>query len=274
VLESEGPGEFLARLSLLALAAWLVGEAFGRLRRLANLASQQTELMVDAYAAQVCGWDKHLNALLLLGERAEALTGYLEEVRKLAGRVDDELNEKSLLRLLNRLPADERDARHAVEAAAGLYLVDRLTLLREKLCLPLSDEEISGLAARAAEALRRRRPGDEPPDDEDEEADTKVRLAAREEARKAREKEEEKRQSREKELQQKLLFWRDYDTDHVGYLGEAQLARLVEDLRAQPGRMIFRAFLEPDAEWQDHPTTRDRILFLADLFAPAGRPGG
>jgi hypothetical protein len=219
----------------------------------------------------VCGWDRHLNALLLVGERAEALAGYLEAVRKLAGRVDDELNEKSLLRLLNRLPAEEMDAQVAIEAAAGLYLVDRLTLLREKLCLPLSDEEISNLAVRATEALRQRKPGEEPPDDDDEEADTQIRTTAREEARKAREKEEEERQLKQKELRQKLLFWRDYDKDRVGYLNEKQIARLVGDLRAQPERMIFREFLEPDGEWKDHPTTRHRILFLADLFAPAVR---
>jgi hypothetical protein len=226
--------------------------------------------MVDAYAAQVCGWDKHLNALLLIGERAEALSCYLEAVRKLAGRVDDELNQKSLMRLLNRLPAKELDAQLAIEAAAGLYLVDRLTLFRERLCLPLSDEEISGLAVRAAETLRQRKPGEEPLDDEDEDADTKLRNAAREEARKTREKEEEDRQAKEQELRQKLMFWRDYDKYRVGYLSEKELASLVEDLRRQPGRMIFREFLEPDGEWKDHPTTRHRILFLADLFAPAG----
>jgi Zn-dependent protease with chaperone function len=268
VLDADGLGEFLARLSFLALAFWLVSKAFGLLQRLSNLASQQTELMVDAYAAQVCGWDKHLNALLLIGERAEALTCYMEAVRKVAGRVDDELNEKSLLRLLNRLPAEERDAEQAIETAAGLYITDRLTVLREKLCMPLSDEAISDLAVRASAALRRRKPGEDVPDDEDEELDTKVRAAAREEARKAREKEEEERQRKEDQMRKKLLFWRDYDKDRGGGLDEKELANLVEDLRKQPDRMIFRTFLEPDGEWKDHPTTRHRILFLANLFAP------
>jgi Zn-dependent protease with chaperone function len=267
VLDSDAFGEFMARLSFLALACWLVSKAFGLLERLSNLASQQTELMVDAYAAQVCGWDKHLNALLLIGERAEALAGYLEAVRKVAGRVDDELNEKSLMRLLNRLPAEKLDAEGAIETAASLYIVDRLSMLREKLCLPLSDEAISDLAVRASEALRKRKPGDEPLNDE-EEIDTQIRAAAREEARKAREKEGEELQLKETEMRRKLLLWRDYDKDRVGYLNEKQLAGLVEDLRKQPDRMIFREFLEPDAEWKDHPTTRHRILFLADLFAP------
>jgi Zn-dependent protease with chaperone function len=271
VLESEGPGVFFARLTFLFLAWRLVSLAFDWLERLSNRASQQTELMVDGYAAQVCGWDRHLNALLLIGERAEALTGYLEAVRQVAGRVDDELNEKSLLRLLNRLPADELDAQHAVESAAGLYIVDRLTRLRERLCVPLTDEQIGELAVRAAEALRHRQPDDEPPEDEDEDADTKVREEAREEARKAREKEEEAARLKEEELRRKLLVWRDYDKDKLGYLSEPQLAALVEDLRKQPDRMIFREFLEPDAEWKDHPTTRHRILFLADLFAQGSR---
>jgi Zn-dependent protease with chaperone function len=268
VLDSDGFLEFLSRLSFLGLACWLVGEAFGRLRKLSNLASQQTELMVDAYAAQVCGWDKHLNALLLIGERAEALVGYLEAVRQVAGRLDDELNEKSVLRLLNRLPTEGLAAQRAMEDAAGLYIVDRLTVLREKLCLPLSDEEISDLAVRASQALRQRAPREDLPE-EDEEMDTQVRVQAHEEARKAREKENEEQKQMEKERRQMLLFWRDYDKDHRGYLNEKQLAGLVDDLRKQPQRMIFREFLEPDSQWKDHPTARHRILFLADLFAPS-----
>src|SRR5262249_32342862 len=86
-LDAHGFAEFFARLGFLAFGAWLVVKAFDLLERLANLASQQTELMVDAYAAQVCGWDSHLNALLIIGERAEALNGYLEAVKAVAGRL-------------------------------------------------------------------------------------------------------------------------------------------------------------------------------------------
>jgi hypothetical protein len=260
-------GVFLARLSFLALSGWLVSTAFGWLERLANLASQQTELLVDAYAAQVCGWDSHLNALLLMGERAEALHGYLEAVTAVAGRLDEELNEKRLLRLLNRLPAEETDSQRAVENAAGLYIVDRLTVLREKLRLPLSDEQIGDLAAQAAEALRR-----SPVEDEEEEEDGEAEMSDKElnEARKARKaerkKEEAERRRQEREMRKNLLFWRDYDKDRSGTLTAEELQRLVRDLRKHPDRMIFREFLEPDALWADHPTTRHRILFLADIF--------
>jgi hypothetical protein len=267
VLDSDHLGEFLDRLCFLGLAWWLVSRAFGLLRRLSNLAAQQTELMVDAYAAQVCGWDKHLNALLLLGERAEALTAYVEAVRKVAGRLDDELNEQTLLRLMNRLPAEEFDAQRAVENAAGLYVLDRLSVLREKLLVPLSDEEITTLAARATEALRHRKAKGEAVDDEDDpDADTQIRNQERKAREEARRKEEELRK-KEEELRKKLLFWRDYDTDRSGFLGPEELAALVEDLRKDPQRMIFREFLEPDGQWKDHPTTRHRVLFLADLFA-------
>jgi Zn-dependent protease with chaperone function len=269
VMDSDSFGEAFARFVFLGMASWLVVKAFGLLERLSNLASQQTELMVDAYAAHVCGWDKQLNALLLVGERAEALTGYIEAVQKVAGRAGDELNEKSLLRLLNRLPGEELDAQRAIENAASLYIADRLTMLREKLCVPLTDEQISDLAVKGAEALRQRKLEDEPADeeDEDEEPDADTQ-AAREEARKEAEKAEEERRQQEEEQRKRLLFWRDYDKDRSGYLTEPELAGLVEDLRKQPDRMIFREFLEPDGEWKDHPTTRHRILFLADLFAP------
>jgi Zn-dependent protease with chaperone function len=258
----------VAWLPVIFAVAWLVSKVFGLLERLANRAAQQTELMVDAYAAQVCGWDRHLNALLLIGERAEALVQYLDAVRKVAGRLDDELNEKSITRLLNRLPVEAMDADRAVANAAGLYIVDRLTMLREKLRLPLNDEQIGDLAAQAAEALRQCKPGEEslrvrrdPDDDEDTEAE-------REKAREARRKEAEEQQSKEKELKAKLLFWRDYAKDQAGHLNSQELSRLVEDLRRQPERMVFRQFLEPDALWTDHPTMRDRILFLAELFPP------
>jgi hypothetical protein len=158
------------------------------------------------------------------------------------------------------------DAVRAVENAAGLYIIDRLTLLREKLRLPLSDEEIADLAARAAEALRQCKPGDESlyvRRDDDEEDDKE-----REEARKARRKEEEEQKEKEKEMKKRLLFWRDYDKDRSGSLDARELGRLVADLRQNPDRMIFREFLESDAQWKDHPTTRHRILFLAELFGP------
>jgi Zn-dependent protease with chaperone function len=269
VLDSDSFAEFWGRLCFLGLACLLASWAFGLLGRLANLASQQTELLVDAYAAQACGWDKHLNALLLLGERAEALTAYVKAVRGVAGQLDDELNEKSLLRLMNRLSATEFDAQRAVTNAAGLYVLDRLSVLRDKLLLPLTDEEITTLAARAAEALRQRQADGKAVEAEDPDADTQVRNQERQAREEAQRKEEGERR-KEEELRKKLLFWRDYDKDRSGFLDRDELTRLVEDLRKDPQRMIFREFLEPDGQWQDHPTTRHRILFLADIFA--GRP--
>jgi Zn-dependent protease with chaperone function len=259
-LDSENPGEFLGRLGFLALALLVVTQVFDRLQRLANLASQQTELMVDGYAALVCGWDNHLNALLLVGERAEALSAFLKALHKVVGWTGEELNEKSVLRLLNLLPPGELDAERAGDSAAGLYIIDRLTRLRERLLVPLSDQEIGDLAARAVASLRKNTPRDE--DLEPEEAE------------KEHQKEEAELQERERILREKLVFWRDYDRDRSGFLDRHELARLVEDLRRDPDRMIFREFLESDAQWKDHPTTRHRVLFLADLFEAEKVPLG
>jgi Zn-dependent protease with chaperone function len=245
ILDADGIGQFLGRALFLVGAGYLTLTAFSWLERLANRASQQTELMVDAYAALNCGWENHLNALLLIGERAEALGAFAEELHKVSGRVDSELSEESLLRVLGRLPLKTRTAELARAAAPEVYIVDCLQQLKRKLLVPLTDEQINDLAARAAEALRTRNPR----------------------ARKERDEDltDEERAEREKEAL--LVDWRAFDQDRSGTLDAAELAALVTDLRKDPRRMVFRTFLEPDAEWQDHPTTRQRVLFLHDVFS-------
>jgi Zn-dependent protease with chaperone function len=153
VLEANGVLQFLMRAGSLCFSLWLLITAFHYLERLFNLASQQTELMVDAYAAQTCGWETHLNALLLIGERAEALTVFMEALKAAAERTDEALTEKSVLRILNRLPPGELDEDRARLCAPGLFIVDRLDALRKGLCVPLTDEQIGDLASRATEAL-------------------------------------------------------------------------------------------------------------------------
>ena len=46
-----------------------------------------------------------------------------------------------------------------------------------------------------------------------------------------------------------------------------EVVELVQDLRKHPSKMISRQFFEPEALWQDHPTIRDRILFIYELFS-------
>jgi hypothetical protein len=55
------------------------------------------------------------------------------------------------------------------------------------------------------------------------------------------------------------------------YLDQAELAKLVGELRAKPERMIFRQFPQQDADWQSHPTMRERLLFLYKTYVATPR---
>jgi Zn-dependent protease with chaperone function len=239
LLDANGFLQFLVRGLFVALAVAATVYAFRLLNRVANLASQQSELLADAYAAQVCGWEKILNALLLVGERSEALAELTAGLKYVAEKMEGELSEKALLRLLKRFPARELDERKAREAAARLYIEDQLELLKERLHVPLKGGEICHLAAQGARALQAAVRG---------EAGGAAAGAPAEDA-------------------PVLTDWRAFDADHSGALDARETAALVAELRRDPHRMVSRRPLHPEAAWENHPTLRTRILHLYDLFA-------
>jgi hypothetical protein len=163
----------------------------------------------------------------------------VEALQKWAGRVSDALTPEDLLRLLRRFPPGEMSHARARETAAELLVRDKLEVLREKLLVPLTDEEIADLSGRAGAALK---------------AD---------EANKEKEAEEKPPEPRD---ESRLVDWHAFDFDRSGHLDKAELQRLVAELRARPDRMIFRQFLQPDSEWMSHPTMRRRLLFLYEMF--------
>jgi Zn-dependent protease with chaperone function len=234
-------GTYALRLLFIVAAFTVTVRAFKVLERVANLASQQTELIADSYAAQVSGWLPHINALLLIGERAQALTVLSEALRELPARLKEEMSEQTTLRLLNRFPPRELNKAVAQASAARLFVQDRLEQLQKVLHVPLTDEEIADLSERAAKAL-------------DTEA-AKAKAPGDKEAAPAGD---------EKALR---TDWRSFDRDASGYLDAREVAALVRELRQQPDQMLFRQFLGEDAEWQSHPTMRRRILHLHELFA-------
>src|SRR4029079_8861653 len=125
-----------------------------RLGRIANLAAQQSEYLADASAAAVCGVEPMLNALLLLGERSEALAVLQKTLAKQRHLIEAGLEEEQLLRILKRFPPRELDHQKAKVLAARLYIEERLETMKETLCVPFSEEEIVDLARRANAALR------------------------------------------------------------------------------------------------------------------------
>jgi hypothetical protein len=147
------------------------------------------------------------------------------------------MTEEQMLRLLGRFPRRELNEEVAKELGPRLYIEDRLEKLREGLCLPLTDEQIRDLAQRGGEALKK-----------------KLAVENKEDAAKA------------KEDAKRLTEWRNFDLDESGHLDPRETRALMEELKAHPEKMIFRQFLNEGAEWASHPSIRDRILFLYEMF--------
>jgi Zn-dependent protease with chaperone function len=225
-----------------------------RLNRIANLAAQQSEHLADAYAAWACGWGPTLNALLLVGERAEAIHVVMKTLEKQPHLKDVTFTEEHLLRILKRLPPRELDDEKARQLAPRLYIEERLAELKDTLCVPLADEVIVELAKQADNDLRKKQA---------EEAKANGAEVAQ--------KEQEEKQN-DAELEKLLIDWRMFDWDRSGHLDPKETTALAAELRTNARKMIFRQFLEPEAEWQSHPTMRSRLLYLYDAFEK-GRTG-
>ena len=185
--------------------------------------------------SHVCGWQTALNTLLLLGDRIEAVFLLQSRLYELAETVGDSLTETILLRIVRRFSAKEFDEVEAVNVAPRLYIEDQLEQMRIGLKLQLRSKQIRSLAAEAARLLNA-----EERDFEDE--------------------------AEEIEDEQSLVDWREFDADSSGLLDSREIAVMVDNLRENPGQMLFRQHLGEDAESESHPTMRQRVLFLYDLY--------
>jgi Zn-dependent protease with chaperone function len=233
----------IQRLAFLYIIYHLAIWVLSRLELITNLASQQSEYIADAYAATACGVESMLNALLLLGERGEALSVLQQTLKQQPHLKDISFEEGQLVRILRRFPPREVDKNKAEKLAPRLYIEERLVDLVETLCVPLTEDQIVDLARKADRDLQARQAKEK-----------------NDEAKKA----EEERQHKEHEMEKLLIDWRKYDRDRSGHLDLKETAALVDEMRHDSRKMIFRQFLEPDSVWQSHPTMRDRVLFLYD----------
>ncbi len=229
--------------AMLGLTGWL----FQNLTRVANLAAQQSEHLADAYAAQACGWLTMLNAMLLLGDRIEALYVLMNTLKQQPHLKDWPMDQHTLSKVFKRFPARELDEAKARKLANRLYIESQLAELKDSLLVPFSDEQIIALAAQADQALRQKNA-------RERQSDAELRQAY------------EAEQAAERDAEQQLIEWRKYDADRSGHLDAQEFRTLARRLREQPHRMLYRMFLEPTARWQRHPTMRDRLLYLYNAF--------
>ncbi len=200
-------------------------------------AARQAELLADYHAATVLGPNVTVNALLVLGQRIEAVSALIQELQRLEamdpsrrGRTDT----AELMTMLRSYPLDGIDEEVAREMAPAIFLRTRLMTLRKIYGIQFDDEQIEQAIAPAVESLR---------------------------------KSPQAQSSKQQELKrQRLLDWRTVDHDRNRRLTDAELSELIQLMRAHPDRLLFSNELGQYEILMEHPNLRQRILFLASAF--------
>jgi Zn-dependent protease with chaperone function len=200
-------------------------------------ASRSAELMSDYHAASVLGHEVTINALIRLGQRVEAITVLIEEIRWLESLNPERsapISNPELMNMITQYPLDEIDESNAREVAPYVFLTTRLRHLREVYGVSLKDSDIEAAVKPAVVSLRSKR------------ADSKTDLQAQREGQ--------------------TIDWRKVDLDDDRRLSGAELAELLKILRDNPQKMMFTREVGVNMLILDHPDFRRRVLFIANEF--------
>lgn len=199
-------------------------------------AARYAEMMADHYSAEALGTESTINALLLLGQRVEALAAFVEEMKWLHSLESDNVRGISgveLKRLVDEFPVNTINEGEARLLAPEIYLRLKLERLRQIYALRVDDESIREMVRCAAEDLIEKR----------------------------------KREHPEIEAQaDQTVDWRDADQDGDLRLSSQEIRNFIETLRKYPNKFLFENEIDENILMLDHPDFRRRILFLADAF--------
>ncbi|MFW9805567.1 MAG: M48 family metalloprotease [Candidatus Thorarchaeota archaeon] len=233
-------GDFvLAGIRLLVLGGFfLLSRILATISQLfMRKASRYAELMSDYHAASVLGHEPTINALIRLGQRVEAITVLIEEVRWLeslnperGGRITN----AELMQIITHYPLDGIDEKNAKAVAPGVFLSTKLKNMREVYGVDMTDEQIQVAVNSAIPHLQKKR------DDEKPVSET----------------------PKEKQI----IDWRNVDYDKDRRLSTDELADLLKILRENPKKMLFDREVGVNLLTLDHPDFRSRVLFVADEF--------
>ena len=230
---------YLAGIRLLALGAFfLLSRILAATSRFfMQKASRAAELQSDYHAASVLGQEATINALIRLGQRVEAITVLIDEIRWLeslnperAGTIPN----AELMRMITQYPLDAIDEVNAREVAPDVFLSTRLKHMREVYGVNLSDEQIRKVVEPAIPGLHQKRAEAKPEEETPKEPQT--------------------------------VDWRKVDYDEDRRLSSQELADLLKILRENPKKMLFDREVGINLHTMSHPDFRRRVLFIADEF--------
>ncbi len=260
-------GILVQRIVFLGAIGWGALWVLERLHRLTNVAAQQSEYLADAYAAVVCGWQETINALLTIGQRTDTMLALLRALEGSPQLEEESVDEERLIRILKRFPGTALEPQEACQAALRLYIEERLADLKERLCVPLEEQEIVRLAAQADQALQARTQKEaQNPSDQNSSDQNSSDQSQSERSPDDQNDHQHEDAGGDDQSEQQLIDWRHYDWDLSGDLDIQETRALVAELRAHPDKMLFRLSLTPDAQWETHPTIRNRVLYLYNAF--------
>ncbi len=198
--------------------------------------SRDAELLCDYHAAKVMGVRPTINALIRLGQRVEAISALVDEVKWLESLNPERrkpIDQSDLEKMILAYPLDGIDENNAREVAPELFLTRKLKHMRETYGISLSDEQIKEAVRPAIESLTRQR---------------------------------KEQKSEEPKPGSGTVEWRDADLDSDERLSEKEIGNLVELLRANPDSVMFETEVGAKILLLSHPDFKRRILQLYEIF--------
>ncbi|MGY5857985.1 MAG: M48 family metalloprotease [Candidatus Thorarchaeota archaeon] len=200
-------------------------------------ASRSAELMSDFHAASVLGHEATINGLVRLGQRVEAITVLIDEIRWLESLNPERVGKTSnaeLMRMITQYPLDGIDEQNARQVAPWVFLSTRLKHMREVYGVNLTDEQVRAAVDPAVDPLLKKRNDAKPVSEASKET--------------------------------QIVDWRKVDYDGDRRLSSQEITDLLKLLRKEPTKMLFDREVGANLMTMDHPDFRRRVLFIADEF--------
>jgi len=224
--------------ALVLLAFFLLSRVLTYVSKLfMKRASRDAELMSDYHAASVLGHEATINGLIRLGQRVEAITVLIDEIRWLESLNPERggtTSNAELMRMIIQYPLDGIDEQNARQIAPWVFLSTRLKHMREVYGVNMTDEQVKAVVEPAIAPLLKKRNDAKPIS------------------------------STTKDTQ--IVDWRKVDYDGDRHLSLQEITDLLKLLRSQPNKMLFDREVGVNLINLDHPDFRRRVLFIADEF--------